>query len=141
MNEHNQMYKLFLTLFIITSHVASYGQAPDNLTFGLVQQAVAKGVSKEKILESLGSPNMVTTNSEQNETWIYDKVSSTVENKTDSSATSVGGGALGGVLGIFGAWGKSEGSKKEVTSQRTLTLIIKFKGDLVDSYSSRSTSF
>lgn len=102
---------------------------------------MAKGVSKEKILESLGSPNMVTTNSEQNETWIYDKVSSTVENKTDSSATSVGGGALGGVLGIFGAWGKSEGSKKEVTSQRTLTLIIKFKGDLVDSYSSRSTSF
>ena len=119
----------------------SQAQTSNSLTFGVVQQVVVKGASKEKVIEALGSPNMITSTSDKGETWIYDKISTTVENQSDSSNASLGGGIVGGIAGIFGSIGKSDATSKATTSQKTMTVIIKFKGDLIDSFNTRVTSF
>ena len=50
-----------------------------NLTLGLVQLTVKEGVSKNDIISSLGSPNMLTSSGYKNETWIYDRVSTDIQ--------------------------------------------------------------
>ena len=73
----------------------------------------------------LGSPNIVTTDDERQETWIYDKISSDVT-YSRSSGTIVGlifGGSGGGA----GVGTTDAGSSS--SSQRTLTVIIKFDGN------------
>lgn len=135
-------FRKALASLLCTLAVATVcAQQTNNMTFGLVQQVVVKGASKDKVVEALGSPNMITSTSDKSETWIYDKVSTTVENQSDSSSASVGGGIVGGIAGIFGSAGKSEATNKATSSQKTMTLIIKFKGDFVDSFNTRVTSF
>jgi outer membrane protein assembly factor BamE (lipoprotein component of BamABCDE complex) len=112
-----------------------------NLTLGKIQQTVQKGVTKEKIIEELGSPNMVTGSSADQETWIYDKVSTTVQSEVKSEGSAVIGGVFGGVFGIGGKSSNENISGSKTTSQKTLTLIIKFKGEIVDSYATRMSSF
>lgn len=135
------LLKFFASLIFGVAMTTSHAQSSGNLTFGLVQQVVVKGASKEKVIEALGSPNMITSTSDKSETWIYDKISTTVENQSDSSSASVGGGVVGGIAGLFGAIGKSEATNKATSSQKTMTVIIKFKGDLIDSFNTRVTSF
>ena len=135
------LLKLYAALIFGVAMTTSQAQSFGNLTFGLVQQVVVKGASKEKVIEALGSPNMITSTSDKSETWIYDKISTTVENQSDSSSASVGGGVVGGIAGIFGSIGKSEATNKATSSQKTMTVIIKFKGDLIDSFNTRVTSF
>ncbi len=112
-----------------------------NLTLGKIQQTVKKGVIKEKVLEELGSPNMITGSSAEQETWIYDKVSTTVQAEAKSENTSVIGGVFVGILGLGGKTSSDNSSGTTTTTQKTLTLIIKFKGDSVDSYATRISSF
>lgn len=141
----NAMKMKNLLTSVLVSFLCAYGlvfaQQAGNLTYGLVQQTVVKGASKEKIVESLGSPNMITSTSEKTETWIYDKISTTIENQSGASTASVGGGAVVGFAGVFGGVGKSEASNKATSSQKTMTVIIKFKGEYVESFSTRVTSF
>jgi hypothetical protein len=87
------LYISSLIFFFCTTGIL-FAQPTGQLTYGLVQQVVVKGASKEKIVESLGSPNMITSTTEKAETWIYDKISTTVENQSDSSNASVGGGII-----------------------------------------------
>lgn len=89
-------------------------ETPEQLTVGTVQRKIEIGMSGADVIAALGSPNMVTTDEQRRETWIYDKISSEVS-KTSSSA--------GFSLLIVGA-GKSSSSSK--TSQKTMTIIIKF---------------
>ena len=116
-----------------------------NLTLGLVQLTVKEGVSKNDIISSLGSPNMVTSSGSKNETWIYDRVSTDIqrENESGSAGLAVGfggsGDAVGGAVGA-GASSKSSG-EVVVRTQRTLTVIIKFVDGIVSSYQTRATSF
>jgi hypothetical protein len=74
----------------------------------------------------LGSPNIVTTDDQRQETWIYDKISSEVT-YSRSSGTIVGliFGSSGGGAGIG-----TTSAGATATSQRTLTVIIKFDGDI-----------
>jgi outer membrane protein assembly factor BamE (lipoprotein component of BamABCDE complex) len=146
-------FRFLLTLALPISLTACLTTVPANneptvadsqtsrLSYGLVQQVVKKGASKDKVIEALGAPNMVTNSSNNEETWIYDKISSTVQ----AESTSAGGGVLAGGAGGNAAVGigASMGSAttKATTSQRTLTVIIKFKGNNVDSYTSRTSSF
>ena len=65
----------------------------------------------------LGSPNIVTTDENRREVWIYDKVSS---NKVNTSNSGFGS------LIILGA---DTSQSESTTSQRTLTIIIKFDKD------------
>lgn len=89
-------------------------QRGDDLTVGKVQGEIKIGMAASSVAEILGSPNIVTTDEERREVWIYDKVSS---DRVDQ------GSSVGGSLIIV--WGgAARGSSS--TSQRTLTIIIKF---------------
>ena len=97
----------------------------DRITVGTVQREIRMGMSAAEVAEVLGSPNIVTTDDERQETWIYDKISSDVT-YSRSSGTVVGliFGSSGGGAGVGSS---SAGSAS--TSQRTLTVIIKYDSD------------
>jgi len=93
-------------------------EAPaDQLTLGKVQGEIKIGLSSAAVIEVLGSPNIVTTDDERREVWVYDKVST---ERMDASTSSYG------TLIILG--GGSERSRSS-TQQRTLTIIIKFDAE------------
>ena len=48
---------------------------PDELTLGKVQAEVRVGMSSAEVVEVLGSPNILTTDDQRREIWVYDKVS------------------------------------------------------------------
>lgn len=110
-----------------THHAADVREADDidRVTVGTVQKEIRLGMSGADVATVLGSPNIVTTDNQRQETWIYDKISSDVT-YSKSSGTIVGlifGGSGGGA----GVGSSSAGSSS--SSQRTLTVIIKFDGD------------
>jgi hypothetical protein len=140
----NVMFKVnFHAIFIssLLGFFLSTAVHAQNLTLGKIQQSVKTGVSKEKILEDLGSPNMVTGSSADQETWIYDKVSTTTQSDAKVESGTVVGGAILGLFGIGGKASNTTAGSTTTTSQKTLTLIIKFKGDVVDSFATRMSSF
>lgn len=101
----------------------------DRLTVGKVQKEIRVGMSGAEVAQALGSPNIVSTDEERREVWIYDKIA------TDRAYSSSSGGinALilgfgGGTAGGFGVGGGSSAGASS-TSQRTLTVIIKFDKD------------
>lgn len=101
-----------------------------SLTVAKAQTEIKKGMSGGQIVESLGAPNMVSTDENGNEVWVYDKISTV-------SAVSESAGGAGLIL--FGAAG---GSGAKMTNQRTLTIIVKFdKNKKVRDFAYQSTSF
>lgn len=110
----------------------------NRLTVGTVQREIRKGMSAAEVAEVLGSPNIVTTDEQRNESWIYDKISSDVT-YSRSSGTIVGlifGGSGGGA----GVGSTSAGSTSK--TQRTLTVIIKFdENNTVRDFSYHSSQF
>ena len=107
-----------------THHAQDVRAADDNdrVTVGTVQREIRTGMAAAEVAATLGSPNIVTTDDERLETWIYDKISSDVS-YSRSSGTIVGliFGSSGGGAGVGST---SAGSTS--SSQRTLTVIIKF---------------
>jgi outer membrane protein assembly factor BamE (lipoprotein component of BamABCDE complex) len=99
------------------------------LTLGSVQHKITVGMSGAEVLTIMGSPNIVSTNRERNEVWVYDKISSDV-----SYSSSAGGifalviGA-GGDVGGAGGGGADYKSGAKSRSQKTLTVIIRFDGE------------
>ena len=89
----------------------------DRMTVGKVQKEVRVGMSSADVASILGSPNIVSTDEERREVWIYDKIA------TDRAYSSSTGGVNALFLGFVGETGASS------TSQRTLTVIIKFDRD------------
>jgi outer membrane protein assembly factor BamE (lipoprotein component of BamABCDE complex) len=86
----------------------------DRLTVGKVQREIKIGMTSSQVAEVLGSPNIVSTDEERREVWVYDKVA------TDVSYSNSEAGASLLLIGGFGSSGAAS------TSQRTLTIIIKF---------------
>lgn len=87
-------------------------------TLGNVQSRVRVGASSEDVIMALSSPNIVTSNPDGTETWVYDKISSESEYAT---------GYNSGV---------------SVKSTRTLIVVIKFnKSSQVESVQYRQTSY
>jgi outer membrane protein assembly factor BamE (lipoprotein component of BamABCDE complex) len=103
--------------------------AGERLTVGTVQKEIRVGMSGAEVAAVLGSPNIVSTDEERREVWIYDKMA------TDATySTSSGGIAsliLGGGSSVAGAASGSanQSAGASSTSQRTLTVIIKFDND------------
>lgn len=102
----------------------------DRLTVGAVQREVRVGMSGAEVASVLGSPNIVTSDEERRETWIYDRISTNKAYSKSSGGVSalvlVGalvGNTLGGGLG-GGDYQSSYGAS--ATTQKTLTVIIKF---------------
>ena len=93
------------------------GLQGDRLTVGTVQKEIKKGMSGAQVIDALGSPNIVSTDEQGREVWVYDKIA------TDKVYSESSGGGTLILLWAKGAAGSSS------TSQRTLTVVIKFDGD------------
>ena len=108
----------------------THGAQERQMTVGIVQKEIRKGMSAADVAEVLGSPNIVTTDSEGREVWVYDKVSTDVTYSADAGGAGVllligaaAGDALGGGLGS-GSYSRSAGAQSK--TQRTLTVVIKY---------------
>ena len=101
----------------------------DRVTVGTVQKEIHIGMSGAQVAAALGSPNIVSTDGNRDEVWIYDRLA------TDVVYSDSRGGVLGVVLGPgadVGAGGigvKSYSSGARSKSQRSLTVVIKFDSD------------
>ena len=129
-------------------HAAAVNAAntDDRVTVGTVQREIRVGMSGADVVQALGSPNMVTTDSQRRETWVYDKISTQTVYSTSSggvNALILGGGLAGAALGggaVGTGYGSSAGAKS--TTQRTLTIIVKFdENSEVRDFAYRSSSF
>ena len=129
-------------------HPEKYIQSPvkqTTMTLGTAQKTIKLGTSQADVAEVLGAPNIVTTDADGKETWIYDKVS-TVQSY-NSNGFQVGDGGIGGGYGnsaggggILGVgYGKSSGTAQ--TSQKTLTIVIKFQNQKVASFKYHMSNF
>jgi outer membrane protein assembly factor BamE (lipoprotein component of BamABCDE complex) len=116
------------------------------MTVGIVQKEIRVGMSQADVATALGSPNIVTRDSEGKETWIYDKIATEASYSRDSGG--IGGGAGAGgvagttlILGLFsGSYSREAGAA--ATTQKTLTVIIKFdKNNKVESFSYHASKF
>lgn len=100
-------------------------QADENLTVGKVQAEIRIGMAGGEVAQVLGSPNIVSTDENRNEVWIYDKIS-TQYVRADARAGIL---AIGGGSDVVGGTGVSGSQSSGATSQRTLTIVIKFDED------------
>jgi outer membrane protein assembly factor BamE (lipoprotein component of BamABCDE complex) len=102
----------------------------NNLTVGTVQREIRVGMSGGEVASVLGAPNIVTTDEERREVWVYDRISTNRAYSRSSGGVSalvlVGalvGDTLAGGLG-GGNYSSSDGASS--TTQKTLTVVIKF---------------
>lgn len=116
--------RLFILLFMLVflSGCASAGyhrkelrdDSGDRITVGTVQREISVGMSAAKVAEVLGSPNVVTTDEERREVWIYDKIATEIlYSESGAGLKFLTSGSSGGVT----------------KTQRTLTIVIKFDQD------------
>jgi len=92
---------------------AKKGLDGDRVTVGTVQRQIKLGMSNAEVVEVLGSPNVVTTDGQRREVWVYDKIA------TDVTSSS-------GYWTVLLLGQQSAAASK---SQRTLTIVIKFDED------------
>lgn len=123
------------------------------LTLGVIQKYIHSGMAQDEVILALGSPNIVTQDANGKETWVYDKMSSslTTRDKTESyvenamDARYFWHGVLTFVtLGLIHKDTKPElkDVAQVVSSQNTLTVVVKFdKNNCVESYSYHSSKF
>ena len=89
-------------------------QDGDKITVGTVQKEIVVGMSSTDVIVALGSPNIITTDDQRRENWVYDKIA------TQNFAS----GSQGRPSLLW--FVPSESNYGSSTSQRTLTIIIKF---------------
>jgi outer membrane protein assembly factor BamE (lipoprotein component of BamABCDE complex) len=99
----------------------------DKLTVGVVQKEIKVGMSGASVLEVLGSPNIVSTDEQRREVWVYDKIATDVVYSNSGGGILVLGFASNVLLGGVGSYNRNAGAAS--TSQRTLTIIIKYDDD------------
>jgi outer membrane protein assembly factor BamE (lipoprotein component of BamABCDE complex) len=144
---------IFISLVYFTGcmsavdHSRSLHSAADrDLTVGLVQARIEKGMSQGEVASILGSPNIVSKDQGGSDTWIYDKIAT--EASYSSDAGGVGGlagagGVPGGALilgGLTGNYNRQAGAS--AVTQRTLTVVIKFdQNSRVSDFSYHSSKF
>lgn len=116
------------------------------MTVGLVQKEIRVGMSQADVATAIGSPNIVSRDSDGRETWIYDKIATEASYSKDSG----GAGGLAGAAGmagstlllggLTGSYSRDAGATS--TTQKTLTVIIKFdRESKVDTFSYHSSRF
>lgn len=110
----------------------------DRVTVGMVQREIRVGMPTAEVAAILGAPNIVSTDADRNEVWIWDKISSDVSYSRSSGV--VAGLVIGSSGGGAGGGSKNAGARS--SSQRTLTVIVKFDdAGLVRDFSYRTSSF
>jgi outer membrane protein assembly factor BamE (lipoprotein component of BamABCDE complex) len=130
-----------LLAFVLMSSCMTAAQHQQNLpstqeremTVGIVQKEIRVGMSQADVAIALGSPNIVTRDSESKETWIYDKIATEAAYSKDSGGTGL-------ILALIGGYSKEAGAVS--STQKTLTVIIKFdKNTKVESFSYHASKF
>jgi hypothetical protein len=110
-----------------SSHLASVRDpSTEHLTVGTVQSKLHAGLSSADVAEILGAPNIVTTDDQRREVWVYDKISS--ETAYSSSGLGLSPlllGAQGSLAGGVSGQG-SYSSGATTRTDRTLTIVVKF---------------
>ena len=96
------------------------------LTVAAVQREIQVGMSGAAVLSTLGSPNIVSTDDNRHEIWVYDRVSTEyVYSNSGTGIISLLGAASGSVAGgLIPTHNQNAGATRR--SQRTLTIVIKF---------------
>lgn len=111
---------LCLPLIVVGCAPATYhkqqvqNDSGDRITVGKVQREIKVGMTSAQVIETLGSPNVVSTDEERREVWVYDKI-----------ATEVVYSESGAGLKFFTSGQAGAASK----SQRTLTIVVKFDNE------------
>lgn len=136
---------LFIPIIIITIFIYGCMSAAEHqsslpstqereMTVGVVQKEIRKGMSQADVAIALGSPNIVTRDSAGNETWIYDKIASEVSYSRDAGGTGL-------IISLLGGYYSRESGAASST-QKTLTVVIKYDDQgLVDSFSYHASKF
>ena len=113
-----------------------------SFTLGLVQKEIRVGMSGTDVAGALGSPNIVTRDSSGHEAWVYDKIATEASYSTSRTAALASGSAVPGASLLLGVVGGSRSEGRSTTSQKTLTVIIRFDGSaLVESFSFHASRF
>ena len=98
----------------------------EKITLGAVQGQLHEGSSSADVIAALGSPNIIATNPDKTETWVYDKTFT----ETEISASGISLPFSGSVSGA------------RAKSSRSLIVSIKFnKQKTVESIQYRQTSY
>ena len=120
------IFALILAAPFVTACSQPTPQQEERATIAAAQRDIKIGMSSAEVVSILGSPNMVTTDSQRRETWVYDRVS-----------TNVAASSSGWTLFLAG------GNRANVSqNQRTMTIIIHFDEDnKVRDMAHRQTSF
>ncbi|MCR6591306.1 SmpA / OmlA family [Campylobacter insulaenigrae] len=113
------MRKVSLLFVIVLSFTACnktlYNpQVDEKITVSKAQKDIKVGMSSSEIIEIMGSPNIISTDEQRREVWVYDKISTQRAYQNSYGSISI---ILAGVTGNSGS---------NVSTQRTLTVIIKF---------------
>lgn len=153
-NYHRLSLWILLSIWLVTGFTspgcmsaAKHGESlpgsnEREMTLGIVQKEIRAGMSQPDVAVALGSPNIVTRDSDGRETWIYDKIASTA---AYSKSAGYGTVLLIGIFGDVGggvAPGYSQEAGAAETTQRTLTVVIKFdERSLVESFSYHASKF
>ncbi len=154
MFEKRLIFISFLLFVILSSGCMTAAQHQQSLsstqeremTVGIVQKEIHAGMSQADVAAALGSPNIVTSDGDGRETWIYDKIATEASYSSDSGGAGglAGAGGLTGnvlILGILsGGYSRQAGASS--TTQKTLTVIIKFDNNKkVQSFAYHSSKF
>ncbi len=130
-------------IFTVPEHRAAVSDdSSDRVTVGRVQKEIRVGMSGAEVAAVLGSPNIVTTDEQRREVWIYDRIAT----ETVYSTSRGGIGALllgfGGNAAGAAATSYSQAAGASSVSQRTFTVIVKYdKESKVRDFSYRVARF
>lgn len=114
----------------------------DRVTLGKVQKEIRIGMSGADVAQALGSPNIVTTDDQRREVWVYDKISTEYVYSNSSGGVNALLIGLGSDLVGGGGTGVSGSSGAKSTTQRTMTIIIRFdESGKVRDFSYNTSSF
>ena len=128
---------IFVVAQLTACATTSGPSADENLTVGTVQREIHVGMSGADVAQVLGSPNIVTTDAKRNETWVYDKIST--QSVTREAA---GGVAILRFISDIGPIAASSRSRSDSTSQRTLTVVVRFdERDTVEDFAYHTSRF
>jgi outer membrane protein assembly factor BamE (lipoprotein component of BamABCDE complex) len=114
----------------------------EQLTVAAVQRTIREGMSGADVLATLGSPNIISSDEDRNEVWVYDRVGTEyVHSESGAGLISlVGAASSSAVGGAIPTYSQKSGASRR--SQRTLTIIIRFDDDkLVKDYSYHASRF
>lgn len=116
---------------------------PNTLTHGMVQMTVRlHETSQMEVLNAFGAPNITTIDASGQEVWVYDRHATVTSDSSGGFSIGLGIGAGGEGVGGLGGLGFGKRKSRSETSQRTMTLIIKFdQNKIVSDFRSRSSSF